>query len=553
MSDKELITFLPAGISVETDPGRTLMALARDNGLWLESACGGSGRCRSCLVKISDGSAPEPSASEKRDLSEGELQQGWRRSCSTIMTRACTVLLPSHNQNPEKSHQEQSTSDMTAPMDLLVSWDQQLQGWVDVNGRVYSNKKTAPLGIALDLGTTNLSMMLIDLATGMIIGKSGLTNPQVYYGADVISRMDFAKSQEDGIFQLQDAVVSAIDKMARALAGDRQEDISVIAVAGNTVMHHLLHGLSIENLACAPYTPEVTRSLEIPAEKLGLHFAPDATIYTPPNVAGFVGGDHIAALSDVMSKTRESCWAMIDIGTNSEIALYLDGKIYSASCASGPALEGGHISCGMRAKAGAIEHVLLQNKSLSLSTIDDQQPIGLCGSGIISITANLSRNGLIDKRGRLQLKSAHIRETASSREFVLYDQQQESLPVVFSQRDVRAVQLAKGAIMTGLSLLLEKAGIEAGQLEALYIAGTFGAFIDLDEAIDIGMLPDMERSKIHQIGNAAQHGIARMLNSHLLRKGFETLAQNIEYVELASQPGFQKTFIRCNQFQPGAQ
>lgn len=544
------ITFFPAGISFEGDPAKTLLSLARENGLWVESACGGAGTCRSCLVRIKGSSLPRPTEGEQEDLSVEELASGWRRSCQTRVVANCSVSLGSSAVKPYQSRQEKDGEKIPFSGQPFLVQDKVLQCWVDSKGTPYGGLVLhPPLGLAFDLGTTNISVMLIDLSTGDILKEKGMTNPQVYFGADVISRITYAMKSNECSQKMQSVVVDALQQLADDVSDQHSDQVCAVAVAGNTVMHHALYGFPLENLASAPYFPVEIAAMEGDSNNIGLSLSATANLYTPPNIAGFIGGDHVAALAEILSTSPPDCWAMIDIGTNTEIALYVNGKIYSASCASGPAFEGGHVSCGMRASTGAIEKVLLEGDRLSVFSIDSETPIGICGSGIISITANLCRNQLINKRGRLQLESTHIRERNGKREFVLYDQKEQRLPVVFTQQDIRSVQLAKGAIMTGLTLLMARAGIVEDNLKSLYVAGTFGIFIEIVDAIEIGMLPDISQDRILQIGNAAQRGISRLLTSHKTRQEVNELTNSIEYVELALVPEFQRTFIRCNQFQ----
>jgi uncharacterized 2Fe-2S/4Fe-4S cluster protein (DUF4445 family) len=263
-----------------------------------------------------------------------------------------------------------------------------------------------------------------------------------------------------------------------------------------------------------------------------------------------VGSDHVAALLETLIAPPAGNWALIDIGTNTEISLFVEGRLTSASCASGPALEGGSLTCGMQAAQGAVERIRIEDGKLQLAVIGDTEPVGICGSGSLSLLSELRRTGVINARGRLAVANPLVREHNRKLEFVLAGENHTgALPVVFSQEDVRAVQLAKGAIRTGLDLLLAEAkiietGAEAGGLDRLIVAGAFGKFIDIDEALSVGLLPPLPHERIVQVGNAAASGVQRMLVCADARLQAEQIARQSTYIELASQPGFQQTFMR---------
>ena len=238
-------------------------------------------------------------------------------------------------------------------------------------------------------------------------------------------------------------------------------------------------------------------------------------------------------------------WALMDIGTNTEISVFDSGELHSASCASGPAFEGGMLSCGMRAAPGAVTGVHIENGKLNLETIGQTEAAGICGSGVVSLLSELVRSGAIDARGRLSAAFPGVREQAHKREFLLANHRENgALPVVFTQEDIRAVQLAKGAIRTGLELLLAATGVAEGAVDRLIIAGAFGKFLDVNAALAIGLLPPAFAGRIVQVGNAAGAGVRRMLVCASAREKARSLALKAQYLELATQPGFRATFAR---------
>jgi uncharacterized 2Fe-2S/4Fe-4S cluster protein (DUF4445 family) len=343
---------------------------------------------------------------------------------------------------------------------------------------------------------------------------------------------------------MQRAAVQAIADLAGQLAGGAPESIAEVAVVGNSVMQHLLLGLPLETLAAAPYRPHLLSDFDLLSSDLGFEFAPGAWLHFGPNIAGFIGSDHVAALLEIMVYPPPGRWLLIDIGTNTEISLYDGARLRSASCASGPAFEGGVLSCGIRAVRGAVTSVHIENEKLTLQTIGQAEPLGICGSGVISLLSELLRCGAINARGRLAAAHPYVRERERHREFVLREQSESALPLVFTQDDIRAVQLAKAAIRTGLDLLLAEIGIGEDAIDRFIIAGAFGKYLDVRAALAIGLLPPVSSSRIVQVGNAAGAGVRRLLVCANARAKARALARESQYLELATHPGFHHAFAR---------
>ena len=542
MANPFIVRFKPSGAEAFADGATPLLELARGLGLELESSCGGRGICRSCAVRI-EGVVPEPSECERAQFQPGELAKGWRRACQFVPAGPCTVHVPAKTARGKFSAGKEARENSVAIAEPMIAWDFQQRSWRRGTRAIVIAAGESPLGLAVDLGTTNIAAALVDMASGRILASESAVNPQVAYGADVISRLEHALRGTARARELQSAASEAIAALAAQMTGGALPRIAEVAVAGNTVMQHLLLGLPVASLARAPYTPAVLHAVELPAAGLGWTFASEATLYCAPNVAGFIGGDHLSALLAVASAAPAGRWAMLDIGTNTEIALYADGRITSASCASGPAFEGGKLTCGMRAAPGAIDRVAI-NGGVKVSTIGQHPAVGICGSGVLSILAALKRAGIVDKRGRMSCGHGSMRETSAGRELVLRDGEGRStLPVVFTQADVRAVQLAKSAIRTGLDILLDDAGLAAGDLDRIFIAGTFGRFVDIRDAFAIGLLPEMPDDRVVQVGNAAGAGVCRLVACSRARREVDAMARRIRYLELATAAAFQRTFI----------
>jgi len=578
---------------ITAQAGETLFQSARRNGVRIVGACGGRGTCGTCAIHVVDGQVERsPHAAPSREPDETRAgRKKWQRACQLRALSDCTVevaprslaavvradVAGSANAEPlpldplvrslDLSLAPASLADPAADVERLrrALPDQDLRldlgalrqlpsvlraGSWSLCARLRQGELigvaapgSASLGLAVDLGTTNVAAFLIDLQSGQRLASLAIENPQVAWGADVISRVNHAVTQPGGGEELREAAIIALNALAhdlcRAVAA-APADIVDVVVCGNTAMQHLLLGLPVFQLGRAPFVAAVRQGMDVKARELGLAVCPGAYVHVAPNVGGFVGGDHVTALL----ATRE-LWAgdstslVMDIGTNTEISLVHKGQILSASCPSGPALEGGHISCGMRAAEGAIERVgLAADGSLTLKVIGKKTPVGLCGSGVLDVMATMHRAGMVDDRGRLNAGHPAVCERDGKRTAQLAE------GVSFSQHDVRAVQLAKAAIRAGVELLLRQAGLQAGEIEQFIIAGAFGAYIDVQSGIHTGLFPALAPARFVQVGNAAGLGVQRMLASGRAREQAGELAARCRYVELSTQAGFQKTFLQ---------
>ncbi|MCX7851298.1 MAG: ASKHA domain-containing protein, partial [Caldilineales bacterium] len=354
-------------------------------------------------------------------------------------------------------------------------------------------------------------------------------------------------------------VVDALNDLIETLcaaAKVRRQDIVDAVIVGNTAMHHLLLGLPTEQLAVAPFVPAVADDLDLRAREVGLHLAPGAYLHILPNIAGFVGADHVAMLLATEHEWQGRTAVALDIGTNTEISLVLpDGRIRTVSCASGPAFEGYHIRDGMRAQPGAVERVRIDGQGVHVQTIAAAAPVGICGSGILDAVAQLYRAGILNEAGRM-VPGAHprVREQDGQREFVLVEAAADgsARPIGITQHDVREIQLAKASIQTGIALLLAEGGVAPEQIERFIIAGAFGAYIDVANAVAIGMFPDLPLDRFRQVGNAAGIGAKLALLSTHLRRRARELRRRVAYLELATHPHFARLFARSCRLRPFA-
>jgi uncharacterized 2Fe-2S/4Fe-4S cluster protein (DUF4445 family) len=414
------------------------------------------------------------------------------------------------------------------------------------------------LGVAFDIGSTKLAGYLVNLESGETLARAGAMNPQIGYGEDVVSRILYTNEHADGRQVLQSRLVAALNDLIAGMcaeAGASPEQVVEVVAAGNTAMHHLFAGLPVRQLGASPYVAAASEAMELRAASLGLQVAPGAYVYLPPNIAGYVGADHVAmqlatGLGEADVLKRGNVIAL-DIGTNTEISLSAEGRILSCSCASGPAFEGAHISEGMRAAPGAIERVQVETKAdggvlFLIHTIENRPAVGICGSGILDAVATLLQVGAIDPKGNMLRDHPLVRVENSKRSVSLIpvEESGNGREVAITRKDVNEIQLAKGAIRSGVEILLEDAGLTYEQIDEFIVAGAFGTYLDLGSAVKVGMFPPLPRERFQQVGNAAGAGARQMLVSLDRRKTAARLAHETEYIELTIHPAFRDVFVR---------
>ncbi len=422
-------------------------------------------------------------------------------------------------------------------------------------------------GMAFDIGTTTIVGSLLDLRTGREVGVASGINPQVSFGDDVLSRIKHSGSCDDCLGELRKSVLGAVVELINAAcaeAGVSPREIYEITFAGNTTMQHLLCGIDPEQLGQVPFTPVFGGGLLLEAAELEVPIHPRAAAYVFPVVGGFVGGDTVAGMLATGLAGMDGPVLMVDIGTNGEIVLAHGGKLWAASTAAGPAFEGARISCGMRATTGAIEKVVADG-DLRLGVIGSAAPVGLCGSGLIDLAAELLRLGVVSPEGRLlgsdelpavmapPLRQRVQQDGRAQWEFLLAgDSAGGGRRVSLTQRDVRELQLATGAIRAGIKIVCKQAGIGSSDLKRVLIAGGFGSFIRRSNAQRIGLLPtDVHHERINYVGNASLDGAKLALLSTEARKRGEELARRVLHVELSHDADFQMEFAEAMIFPEG--
>lgn len=422
---------------------------------------------------------------------------------------------------------------------------------------VRSGSATDPLlGLAVDLGTTNIAAYLHNLDNGSLIGVFGAANPLASYGADILSRLIYAQQDPEHGVRLQRVLVKALNLLiehAAGAVGCPTSAIEEMVVVGNTGMHHLFLNLPPQQLIHAPYIPATRRAMTLKARELGLAIAPGGYIHLPPLIGGFVGSDLLAVALATRMDRKPGVRLALDIGTNTELLLSVEGRLFSCSTASGPALEGAALRFGAAASAGVIDRVWLNQAdgSFGYRTIRGKPAVGICGSGIVDALACMVQAGILNASGRLQTnKRGVIPAPDGDHRFVLVPADANGLgeDLTISQHDVRAIQLAKGAIRGGMATLLAEHGLAVDDLDELLVAGTFGNHIEVESAQAIGLYPAIPRERIRQIGNAAGAGAGLMLLSTVERQAAAELSEQINYLELARHKRFPRLFAEGQRF-----
>ena len=430
--------------------------------------------------------------------------------------------------------------------------------------RVLPGEHTEPLlGIAYDIGTTTVVGYLMDLETGQELAVASELNPQTRHGDDVVSRIQYADEHPQGIEALQGAIVETLGRILVETTVQSQAqpvDVLAVTVVGNTTMQHLLLGISPSHLARSPYVPAVTQAVTLEAGEIGLGAHPDAHVWVMPSIAGWVGGDTVGLLLATGIYAQDEVALAIDIGTNGEMALGSRQRLITCSAAAGPAFEGAHISSGMRAAHGAIDTVRIDHE-VHWTAIGEGAPRGICGSGLVDVIGELLRVGVIDSRGKLvepgvvqeagyPLLAAQIEGENRRRSFALVPPSEgaEGRPVLLSQRDIRELQLAKGAIRSGIEILMRELGVGPEEVRKVYLAGAFGNYVRPESAVAIGMMPHFGQAEMLAVGNAAGSGAKMALLSRTARARATELLAQVEYLELSGRADFQEQFAEAMLF-----
>lgn len=502
---------------IEAARGSLLGDIILATGLPLEQPCAGRGTCGKCKVLIEEG-ALSPDEIEIINLSEGELLLGIRLACRTKVEDNTKVILSPIVVYSNKSFRSSNR---------------------------YKEEKEVPLGLAIDLGTTTVAAFLTMMDNGEVCSGAASLNQQTVFGADVISRMDNARNPENAD-RLQKLALSSINQSFDALKLSKRvrDRIQRVIIVGNVAMHHLITKNPVETLRVYPFQPLDTRSIRDGNSFMAGIFPDSVEILFPPLIGGFVGSDALACLAYFGFDDPPGPIAAIDLGTNGEVMVTDGERILTASTAAGPAFEGVQISCGMRAVDGAVVAVRVQESRLHLETIAGAPPIGLTGSGLLSVVYELLKVGLIEQSGR-------ITTNTSTPFYNLVGKDEEGLRFIrltqdgtlrLTQWDIRELQKAKGAILAAINILMNELNLTPGDMRKVYLTGSFGGQVDIDAATGIGMIPAVNKRIVTTVANGAGFGAAMFLSPEGFELG-EKLAAQAEQLDLDANLNFQEQFV----------
>jgi len=589
------ITFQPDRISIRVPDRTTVLEAAQRAGIALNSLCVGAGTCKKCLVQLEHSSEivlacqtlitedltvtiPDTSRFfDQKILEEGIAPEAIIDPCirkyHVNVPKPDLLDLRSDVQRLIESVTAKAGTDLPESFFLSPSALRELpqglrQPDFEVTAVCHGNRilslepgdtTDVNLGLAVDVGTTTVVAGLVNLINGQTLATASQINPQIVFGEDVISRIQYSTSQNQGLRELQDIIINGLNELIVQLcakANVNQNQIYEMTAAGNATMQHLLLGVPVAQIAQAPYVAAFSEAVNVSAAQLNVQIHPEANVFVMPGVAAHVGGDTVAVALAAALRQSDKINLAIDIGTNGEILLGNRDRLLACSTAAGPALEGARIRQGMRAAVGAIDRVQI-DQTVEINVIGDVKPTGLCGSGLIDAVAELLRRRILDPSGKLlspdelpdtippDLQKRIITlETQTAFVLATSDQSGQADPILLTQRDVREVQLAKAAIAAGIRMLFAELQIEVEDIGRIYLAGAFGNYIQPAAALGIGLLPYLESAKIQPIGNAAFAGAQAVLLSRQARRHAEQLAREIEYVELAGRSDFQDLFTQ---------
>ena len=596
MGDRVKIIFNPMDKVIEVERGTIILDVIREAGINVRSICGGEGECGTCKVILNKGEVSDLSTKYTKWLSPQEISEGYHLACQTRVLSDCELTIPVESRiaSPKILLSAEMTIDKLDPaskkylVTLLPTRDDghrpiRLHGYSDpspkVSNEIYNKLlsmrepitatlsmiKTPPeiikiesgdrtssnYGLAIDIGTTTIVALLVDMTSGKILGKASGLNRQITYGETLVTRIAFSRKAENGLQKLQQAAVQTINDLVNRLtssAGIKYEEITSVSAGGNTVMNHLLAKVDVDYLWYVDANDKVPRSPVIKkAKELGLHINPEAYVYCLPNVSRFLGGDVIGDVVASGMYDSDETSLLVDMGTNGEIIFGNKNWLVSCSVASGPAFEGAGVRSGMRAMGGAIEHVEINPESLEAeyTVIGSERPRGICGSGIIDVAAEMFRVGILDFRGKIvKGRTPLVRKGRDGLEYVIAPAVKTMIgrDVVITQRDMDYIMDSKAAACGGIMVLMRKFKLSIYDVENFYLAGAFGAYTDLRNATELVIFPEFPNAKVRPIGNGSVSGAHTTLLSIKKLDQANAIARNMLYIDLLADVMFAETY-----------
>jgi len=595
------ITVMPENRKLSCKNGENLLSVLLNEGIYIDNPCSGRGVCGKCRVRVISGFPGNMTETERSFLTKTEAEAGIRLSCLLETEKDLTIeilrterksevltdgFLPGFTMHPDIRKQtvrivKPSLEDQTSFEDQLENQLAKteipfglLQGRQFIPGiytAVLQEKRDgsfllavleegdttdALYGAAVDIGTTTVAVSLINMNNGKEMANASAVNAQKRFGLDVLTRITYElEHPDDGIQDLQKTIVDSLNGLIGECCRNAQIDsrnIYEITAAANCTMLHMLLGIDGASIGSSPYAPIFVKAKDIPARDIGIAAASrGARLYCLPSVSSYIGADIVAGTHVCGLHEADGNVLFIDIGTNGEIVFSDHGRLLCCSCAAGPALEGMNISSGMLAEKGAAEDVRITENGVELQVIGCEKPVGICGSGILAAVKELLRTGIVRKDGSFvkpeslkenDYRRALLQMNGKKREFILAGGKERLL---ITQKDVRQVQLAKGAILSGFCALLKKAGRTADELDKVMIAGQFGAHLTADSLIGTGILPEEVRGKVEYVGNTSRTGAYMALMSGKEKQKMEKLTESMEYMELGASEGYERLFADC--------
>jgi len=606
-----IVEINPGNLRVSVEKGSTILQAVQKAGVPLLSICGGLGACGKCRVVVASGleNVSSLTKAELKLLSPQDIEKRVRLACQARITgdyvsihipeeslivfrgraiaavilrddvyplsptvRKIHVNLPKPTLEDNRPDYERlhdalvevgyidEKEDLVVPLGVLQELPSILRSSdCDLTVVLYGRElisiepgDTTNLlyGVAVDIGSSKIIVQLVDLNTGETIAEESVENPQLTFGADIVSRVMYAEKSRSNLIKLQQLVVSTINSIIERLAeksGVNHEYIYEVVIVGNTVMHHLFLGIQPGYIARSPYVPAISRSLRYKASELGLTIQKQGYIYSLPVIRGFVGADAVANILATQMHKRRDLVLVIDIGTNTEVLLGSSEVILAASAPSGPAFEGAHITHGMRAVTGAIGSVKVNDSTVEYETIGGVKPRGICGTGLIDTVAELYRNKVIDNLGKFtSVKHPRLRREQGKQRFIIVPAEESAngVEIYVTPRDIESILLAKAAVKAAWTILSRKLRVNPSEINRVYVAGSFGAQLNVDNAIQIGLLPPVGREKVTFIGESAIVGAKIALKSIEARREIEEAVGTIvKYVELSVDPEFREVYF----------
>lgn len=610
---------------MEVRDGERLLVAAWKAGVGIKSVCGGHGKCGSCLVEIDASGSAETAlaplaAAERELLPPGCDERGFRLACLCDVHGDVALSVPPESQAVNNAPRKPYTVTDVEPRPVVSLVCVQVPGAYEAPLRPFADRVRTALGtvlhrrvtrlplavmaefsthagfdaareitatvhggrdvlalragrseglygVAIDIGTTSIVAFLCDLARGRIVAMRTAGNPQAIYGEDVISRMTHIQRDGGALAEMRRLLANELNRMideAAREAGIALRDVADAIVVGNPTMQHILLGVNPEPLGRGPYLPIWADGVEVRASELMLDILPRARVFVFPSIAGYIGGDTLAALLTRGRDFYRGTHLLVDIGTNGEVVLAHDGELTATSCATGPVYEGAHILCGVRAVPGAIERVWTEPggaiRYAAIRQLDgksDPRPVGLCGSGVISSVAAFVSNGLVGEDGALACPQLHarLRGNAHGRAheilLVAGKYSRTGRDIVLTQQDVRSVQLGKSALRAGIEILLAERGIR--KIDRIHLAGTFGNHLQPEDILKIGLVPPVAVERVRSIGNAAGDGARMALFNRTHRRRASQLARRLRVVELSTRAEFSDLFVTHTALSPAPQ